>query len=89
MIHPTLTEWPIQGAGDPLPQPRGGVAPLRHDLALARYLETQAAQRASSGSVRDAWGTVIRLYSRASHTGLAALHTLRGSVSDRRRISIG
>ena len=42
MLRWSSTEWPI-GYADPwqAPRPQGGVAPLRHDLALAQYLEKQ------------------------------------------------
>ena len=43
MFRPSLTEWPIQDlVRGSAPYPRGGVAPLRHDLALADYVEKQA-----------------------------------------------
>ncbi len=42
------TDWPI-GHDDPWVNSRpGGVAPLRHDLALAAYLQRQQAWRASA-----------------------------------------
>lgn len=88
MIHPNLTEWPIQRAARLLPQLRGGVAPLRHDLALTHYLEKQAARRASSSG--DSWGAAIRVYARIMQDCLAALRSLRRPrVQQRPRISIG
>lgn len=39
------------GSGAPLVRPRGGVAPLRHDLALADYIERQAALREARPAV--------------------------------------
>jgi len=66
MHHPTsldlttgrAADWHI-GHADPwmLPQIPGGVAPSRHDLALARYLEKQAEHRASDA--RPAIGPVL------------------------------
>lgn len=62
MQRPVLTEWPIwhddPGQG---PQPRHAAAPQRHDIALARYLETQSAHRAATRS--DPWATAIHLFS--------------------------
>jgi|RhiMethySRZTD1v2_1073278.scaffolds.fasta_scaffold350268_2 hypothetical protein len=78
MLRWSSTEWPI-GYADPwqAPRPQGGVAPLRHDLALARYLEKQAACRASTVRQFDAWATAIRLCVRMAYAGLAALRGLR------------
>jgi len=72
------TEWPV-GYADPwqVPRPQGGVAPLRHDLALARYLEKQAAYRASTVRWFDTWTTAIRLCMRMADAGLTALRGLR------------
>ena len=77
MLRWTSTAWPI-GYADPwqAPWPRGGVAPLRHDLALARYLEKQAACRASTVRPFDTWATAIRLCVRMAH---AELTVFRGS----------
>lgn len=51
MLRPNSTEWPIWH-DDPWqnPQPRDDALPLRHDIALARYLEKQRACRASTPS---------------------------------------
>lgn len=52
------TDWPIWH-DDPWENSRsGGVAPLRHDLALARYLDRQLAWRASA--VRNPLASAIR-----------------------------
>jgi hypothetical protein len=85
MIHPNLTEWPIQGAGHALPLPRGGVAPLRHDLALTTYLERQAAQRASSSNGRDGWRAALRSCERLVQAGRTKLRSLRAPMLERRR----
>jgi hypothetical protein len=47
--RPSSTDWPI-GHEDPWhdPQNSGAVAPLRHDIALSRYLEKQQACRGSA-----------------------------------------
>jgi len=89
MTYRNLIESPIQGFTHALPQPLGGVAPLRHDLALTRYLEKQAVQRASSGSRRDNWDAPIRLCTRVVQVGLAALRGLRAPAAMWRRISVG
>jgi len=44
-----------------MPQPPGGVAPLRHDLALARYLEKQKAYDVSMAPRFDILTAVIDL----------------------------
>ena len=78
MFRWSSTEWSI-GYADPwqAPRPQGGVAPLRHDLALARYLEKQAAYRASTVRPFGTWTTAIRLCVRMAHAGLTALRDLR------------
>ena len=60
MQRPSSTEWPIWH-DDPWenPQPGSTVAPLRHELALARYLEKQRAWRASTVRRFDL-GTIAR-----------------------------
>jgi hypothetical protein len=65
MLRPSSTEWPIWH-DDPWhnPQPRGGLVPRRHDIALARYLEKQRACRAS---------TIHRFDLRATALGLRKL----------------
>jgi hypothetical protein len=47
MLFPRPIGWPIPSneSGQP-PVPPGGIAPLRHDLALANYLEKRAAHGA-------------------------------------------
>ena len=61
MLPPHSTEWPT-GHSDPwqAPQPPGGVAPLRHDLALARYLEKRAAYRTMRVYQPDLWALLFR-----------------------------
>jgi len=52
------TDWPIRH-DDPWENSQpGGVAPLRHDLALAAYLQRQQAWRASA--VRNPSASAIR-----------------------------
>ena len=54
------TDWPIRH-DDPWENSQpGGVAPLRHDLALARYLERQQGWRASAVHRFDPGETAIR-----------------------------
>ena len=48
MLRPISTEWPIWHA-DAWHSPQAGeVRPMHHELALAHYLEKQAAHRATS-----------------------------------------
>lgn len=60
MLRPNPTEWPTWH-DDPWQneQPRG---PLRHDIALTRYLEKQRACRASTVRGFDLRTTAIRLW---------------------------
>jgi hypothetical protein len=62
MLLPSSTGWPM-GYIDPwqMPQPPGGVAPLRHDLALARYLEKRKAYDASMACRFNSLTAVIDL----------------------------
>jgi hypothetical protein len=78
MFRWSSTEWPI-GYADPwqAPRPQGGVAPLRHDLALARHLEKQAAYRASTVRPFDTLTAGIRLCVRMAYAGLTTLRDLR------------
>ena len=56
MLRPSSTEWPIWH-DDPWqnPQPGEGLVSLRHDIALARYLEMQRGWRASTIPSFDLW----------------------------------
>ncbi len=53
MFQPDQDQWPM-GAFHTILPPHflGGVAPSRHDVALAAYLEKQAAQRAAISARR-------------------------------------
>lgn len=84
MIQPSLTEWPIHYIGQE-PQPRGGVAPLRHDLALVQYLEKQAAHRSSSAHQGDGGAAAISRCARIAHSCFIALRALRAPLRERRR----
>ena len=78
MLRWSSTEW-LTGYANPsqAPRPQGGVAPLRHDLALARYLEKQAAYRASTVRPYDTLAAGIRLCVRMAHAGLTAFQGSR------------
>jgi len=78
MLRLSSTEWPI-GYANPwqTPQPPGGVAPLCHDLALARYLEKRMAYDSSTVRRLDIWTTAIDLCVRTKRGVLAALQALR------------
>lgn len=52
MHHPASTEWPIWHDNPGRDRQELG-APSRHDIALARYLETQQANRASTDGRLD------------------------------------
>ena len=87
MIERNLSEWSGRyNSHEPL-WPRGGVAPLRHDLALARYLEQQAEHRALSACPRadKRQGAPTRLYARLVHGSLAVLRALRTPLPERPR----
>lgn len=88
MFQPGLTEWPILHTDrEPAPTPRGGVAPLRHDLALARYLEEQAEHRIPARQ-SDIAG-VARILGRFAHDGLILLRALRLPLSQQRELTNG
>ena len=78
MLRLSSTEWTI-GYASPwqTPQPPGGVAPLCHDLALARYLEKRMAYHSSTVRRLDIWTTAIDLCVRTKQGGLAVFHGLR------------
>jgi hypothetical protein len=61
MLRPISTEWPIwHGDAWHAPQARE-VRPMYHELALAHYLEEQAARRASSIREVTLWTLVSAL----------------------------
>ena len=61
------------------PQPPGGVAPLRHDLALARYLEKRAAHGAPALCELGTWAALRRLSTWiAGKGGSASVHSHAG-----------
>jgi hypothetical protein len=70
MLRPSSTEWPIWH-DDPWqnPQPRDEVVPLRHDIALALYLEKQQARRALAIRRFDLWTTAIGLCALLARVG--------------------
>lgn len=78
VLRLSSAEWPI-GFADPwqAPQPPGGVAPLRHDLALARYLEKRMAYDSSAVLRLDIWTAAIDLRAKMKHGVLAAFRGLR------------
>jgi len=59
MSHSLVTEWPIWHGGQGQ-QHAGGCAPLRHDIALERYLEKQASNRTSATRPSYPWASAIR-----------------------------
>jgi hypothetical protein len=61
MLSLHFLKWPLwyKNAHEPAHLP-GGVAPLRGDLLLARYLEKQATRRASTLGRTSSLGRAIR-----------------------------
>jgi len=57
MSHNPITEWPVWHGG-PGAQHAGGCT--RHDIALARYLEKQASDRASATRPSYPFASAIR-----------------------------
>ena len=53
-------------------QPLGGVAPLRHDLALAQYLEKRVAHEAPVLCQFGIGAALRRLYAQMAGKGLSA-----------------
>jgi hypothetical protein len=76
MFQPDPRQWPIQPSSYLLPpQFRGGVAPLRCELALSDYLAKQQAHRdASEHGSTKATARLRSVTSRAGRRLLAALH---------------
>jgi len=82
MLRPNTTDWPIWH-DDPWqnPQLRDGLMPLRHDIALARYLETQRSWRASTTRRFDLWAITIGSCERIARIGRAFFRHLRSGGS--------
>lgn len=73
------TEWPFwhdESWQDP--QPRDGQ--LRHDIALAHYLETQRGWRASTIPSFDLWATTAALFELIARVGRAFFRHLRPAL---------
>ena len=65
--------WPVTPIETaPAPWPSGGIAPLRHDRALALYLEKQAAHGAPALCEFGIWAALGRVYSRIAGRGSGA-----------------
>lgn len=78
MLRLSSSEWSI-GYADPwqTPQPPGGVAPLRHDLALARHLEKRMAYGPSTVRPLDISAVTIGVCVRMKNSALAIFQGLR------------
>lgn len=62
MLPLSPTDWPFRPCEDACLSPRNeGPVPLRHDIALARYLERQRAHRLTAMPITDLRGDVRRL----------------------------
>src|SRR5688572_22421918 len=67
MFQPDPTQWPMGISHSILPPHFiGGVAPSRYDVALAAYLEKQAAQRAAIAAKQPRQQITRRLWSTLS-----------------------
>jgi hypothetical protein len=77
VLRPKPADWPIC-RDDPrlTPQRLLDVTPLRHDLALACYLEKQAANRVSTIHRSNPWTTLIAIGAWAARSPLAFLRHL-------------
>ena len=86
MFHLNADDWPAQNA-DPwrVSRPSGGIAPLRHEVELARYLEKQAGHRTSKSLSVDLWSVASRGCASILHGSLAAIRGLRPAVMERPR----
>jgi hypothetical protein len=63
MLPSSPLQWPLDHTDRwEAPHPPGGVAPLRHDLALGCYLEKRAAYQVPDIHVVDVWRAVLRLW---------------------------
>ena len=81
-LRPGPVEWPVYHA-DPLqvPQSARGVAPLRHDLALARHLERRRTLDPTPASRRDS-RSVASDFSRSFSLGaMTLLHGLNAIIN--------
>lgn len=88
MFDRNSAEWPMTCSGVWQAQPpRGGIAPLRHDLALARYVEQQAAHRATTASRFDVWSILPGLGLQIVQSVAIAIRGLRALSPERRRAS--
>lgn len=63
MLPSSSLQWPLDHT-DPwqVPHPPGGVAPLRHDLALGCYLEKRAAYAMPGIHEVGVWRALLRLW---------------------------
>ncbi len=83
MLHTSLTDWPIRGAAWTAPQPRGGVAPSRYDVALMHHIEKQAAHRESMTREIDIWGAATGLFASIARGSVAAFRAVSARPRDR------
>lgn len=92
MFQPDPNQWPMGIFHTMLPPHfLGGVAPSRHDVALAAYMEKQAAQRAANSTeqpstqiTRSLWGA---LHSAARRLAAAVWHPHHGRFGISRLMS--
>lgn len=82
MLRPNTTDWPIWH-DDPWqnPQLRDGLMPLRHDIALARYLQRQQAWRASAVRKFDLSAAAIRASVLVARVGSAFFRRMRSFLA--------
>jgi hypothetical protein len=83
MFQPDPSHWPMGFLHTMLPPHfLGGVAPSRHDVALAAYLEKQVAQRLATSAGQLNLKVTMRLWGKMAHrlTG-TVWHTQLGRLS--------
>lgn len=88
MFQPDPNQWPMRSFPEVLaPQFRGGVAPLRHDVALSDYLQKQSDRRQALSAEHAGANVLVRLRDAAFRIGrglfgavLGARHGSQGQV---------
>ena len=74
MLRISAIDWPIQQAAAPQPHHLpGGVAPLRHDLALTRYVENRLRYDQLAGRRLAIWRALVDIYRGVEHRAIAIL----------------
>jgi hypothetical protein len=75
MLRITSSDWPIQQVAVPQPhQQPSGIAPLRHELALARYEENRLRYDPLAGRRLASWSGLVATCRSAEQRAIAVLH---------------